>query len=322
MRVSKSEKAEAIAKLQEMCPPGSKVYCSLRHVSRSEAREAIMRIDAAEVAKVAAAAAFLPDGEAFRLSPPNAKTKALCKSRKLKPCEFYSLSILSGISCPGAKDCKAWAKVGPDGKRTIERGQGCEFQCFAASDEACYDETYKQREHNRALILKYKHDTYALAALLLRSIPSKARLIRVHIGGDFFCQSYLDAWVLVALSRPSLHVYAYTKSLHFVLALEASAADLPANLALVLSEGGMFDHLLAPLKALGFRSARVVFSEAEAKAQGLEVDHTDDLAAFGKANFALLLHGTQPAGSKASKAIRDMQQAGVKFGYVRNPGRK
>ena len=55
------------------------------------------------------------------------------------------------------------------------------------------------------------------------------------------------------------------------------------------------------------RSAKVVFSEAEAEKLGLEIDHDDSHAArpsMRDQDFALLIHGTQPAGSAASKALQ------------------
>ena len=57
----------------------------------------------------------------------------------------------------------------------------------------------------------------------------------------------------------------------------------------------------------------VVFSEEEAEQKGLEIDH-DDAHALGKKSFALLLHGTQPKGSEASKALQVLRKAG-KGGY-------
>lgn len=35
MKYSKEEKAEALARLRELCPPGTIVFCKLNHVSRS-----------------------------------------------------------------------------------------------------------------------------------------------------------------------------------------------------------------------------------------------------------------------------------------------
>jgi hypothetical protein len=58
----------------------------------------------------------------------------------------------------------------------------------------------------------------------------------------------------------------------------------------------------------GWKEALVVYSEQEAQERGLEIDHDDTHAAFGKDNFALLIHGTQPAGSAASQALQKIKR--------------
>ena len=61
------------------------------------------------------------------------------------------------------------------------------------------------------------------------------------------------------------------------------------------------------------RSAKVVFSEAEAEKLGLEIDHDDSHAArpsLRDQDFALLIHGTQPAGSEAAKALKELKGKG------------
>ena len=63
------------------------------------------------------------------------------------------------------------------------------------------------------------------------------------------------------------------------------------------------------------KSAKVFFSMDEANALGLEIDHTDDLAISGSDDFALVIHGSQPAGSAASKALSANKQKGF-TGYT------
>ena len=63
------------------------------------------------------------------------------------------------------------------------------------------------------------------------------------------------------------------------------------------------------------KSVKVFFSQDEADALGLEIDHTDDLAISGADDFALLIHGSQPAGSKASKALSANRKKGF-TGYT------
>ena len=81
---------------------------------------------------------------------------------------------------------------------------------------------------------------------------------------------------------------------------------MPDNLVLTASRGGKYDELI---DLHGWKEALVVYSEQEAIDKGLEIDHDDTHAAFGKENFALLIHGTQPAGSAASKALQVIKKA-------------
>jgi hypothetical protein len=58
----------------------------------------------------------------------------------------------------------------------------------------------------------------------------------------------------------------------------------------------------------------VVFSYEEAAALGFEIDHNDSHAMKAGPSFALLIHGSQPAGSDAAKAIAALRKQG-EFGY-------
>ena len=55
-------------------------------------------------------------------------------------------------------------------------------------------------------------------------------------------------------------------------------------------------------------------TEQEAIDLGLEVDH-DDSHCFGDKPFALLVHGSQPAGSEAGAAIAQRKKEGGFVGY-------
>ena len=59
--------------------------------------------------------------------------------------------------------------------------------------------------------------------------------------------------------------------------------------------------------------AEIVFSVKEAKQKGLEIDHDDSLAYGSSKSFALLIHGTQPAGSDAGKALSALKKQGLGF---------
>jgi hypothetical protein len=141
------------------------------------------------------------------------------------------------------------------------------------------------------------------------SLPANCGIVRLHVSGDFFKLAYLQGVIALAAERPDVLFYSYTKSLNFLRRItdwvDPSNGVVRDNFLLTVSEGGKFDSLIPQL---GVRTARVVYSEAEAN--GLPIDHDDSHAATKGGSFALLLHGTQPAGSEASKALSALKGKG------------
>ena len=190
----------------------------------------------------------------------------------------------------------------------IQDGPLTKFRCFAASDEAQYKNTRLQRWHNFEL-LKGK-SAFEMANLIEASLPLKANIIRVHVSGDFFNQNYFDAWMIVARKNPLRTFYAYTKSLNLWV---KTLGTIPKNFALNASRGGVHDALIGQYN---LKSAEVVFSTKEAEDKKLEIDHDDSHAYKSGKSFALLIHGTQPAGSPAAKALSALRKIGW-TGYSR-----
>ena len=190
----------------------------------------------------------------------------------------------------------------------MQNGPETKFRCFAASAEAVYPSVRKARWHNYDLLREAK-SLDNMAALILGSIPKKAGIIRIHVSGDFFNEQYFKAWVHVAKLRPEVIFYAYTTSLSYWV---NNILTIPDNFKLNASEGGKLDH---KIKENGLKFAKVVYSPEEAEALGLAIDHTDEAAYKTGQSFALLIHGQQPKGSKASAAIKDLKARGVKYSY-------
>jgi hypothetical protein len=186
-------------------------------------------------------------------------------------------------------------------------GQGTQFRCFSASQEAQYPSVRESRWRNWEL-LRSRGTAEGMAGLILDSLPKKAKVVRVHVSGDFFQAEYFAAWCLVARARPDVVFYAYTKSLSFWV---VRLGNIPDNLVLTASYGGRHDELIA---LHNLRYAKVVYSQAEADELGLEVDHDDSHAMRPGDSFALLLHGVQPPGSEASKALSALRAQGD-YGY-------
>ncbi len=251
----------------------------------------------------------------LKWSEANAKTHALAMIPTLQSYlrnkrKIYSLDLLSGWSCPMAVDCLS--KV-VDGK--IADGKFTKFRCFSASQEVVYPNVYNARKHNYDLLRACKSSD-SMLQLLRESMPHNLGICRIHVGGDFFNRMYFLAWLSLAELNPDRLFYAYTKSLPYWLKYRHYVDSLP-NFVLTASHGGRHDAMIAKEN---LRSAIVVFSEYQATLQGLDIDHDDSHAADpSKKNnsFALLIHGTQPAGSEAASALQVLRKNKVKHSYNR-----
>jgi hypothetical protein len=251
----------------------------------------------------------------LKYSPANAKTEALKQIDELKPFldgkrKIYSLDLLSGYSCPFAKGCLSKAVVDENGKRHIEDGKDNEFRCFSASQEVQYTNVYNLRKHNfdtlRGLHLN------DMIVKLHQAMPQNLGICRIHVAGDFFNSDYMFAWISMAILHTDRLFYAYTKSLKYWLKYR-EYIDLLDNFVLTASFGGRDDYMIAEHD---LRSTKVVFSEAEAGY--LDIDHDDSHAArpsLKHQDFALLIHGTQPKGTEAAEALKELKGKGS---YSRN----
>jgi len=213
-------------------------------------------------------------------------------------------SLPAGHSCPFAKLCLAKANR-QTGKLTT--GPDAEFRCYAASMENYRHGVRAAHWHNMDLLKKCK-TTAEMVDLILASLPKYSLYVRLHSSGDFYNQMYFDAWAEVARIEWRRVFYGYTKSLRYWVARQNT---LPGNLILTASQGGADDHLI---DLHGLRSARVVYSDQEAADLGLEIDHDDSHAMKPGPDFALLIHGMQPAGSEAAKAVASLKKQGW-YGY-------
>ena len=214
-------------------------------------------------------------------------------------------SLPAGHTCPAALLCQSRSNR-ITGKLTD--GSKCQFRCYAATAENLFATVRISRWRNFEALLACKGIT-PMADLIERSLPRKGiTLCRINSSGDFFSQSYFDAWVAVARNNPAIIFYAYTKALPFWI---ARLNEIPSNFRLVASRGGKYDILI---ERYNLRHVTVVFSEAEAIKGNLPIDHDDTHAWKHTGNFALLLHGTQPAGSVAGKVLYALRKQG-KGGY-------
>ena len=109
--------------------------------------------------------------------------------------------------------------------------------------------------------------------------------------------------------NPDKLFYAYTKSLRYWIKYREWADQIP-NFVLTASRGGRDDDMIMKHN---LRESVVVFSEDEAYERNLTIDHDDSHAAvpsWSNKDFALLVHGVQPAGTPASKAVSALKGKG------------
>ena len=220
-------------------------------------------------------------------------------------------SLPAGYTCPSALNCLSFANRAT-GK--IKDGIETQFRCYAASGESLFAVVRKSRWHNFETLRGKTIEQ--MVGIINLSIPRKNTThVRIHASGDFFTQDYFDAWLKVARINPALTFYAYTKQLPLWIARKG---QIPNNLHLVASRGGVHDKLIGQHR---LRSVRVVYTEKQAERLNIPIDHDDSHAWKTKRNFALLLHGTQPAKSKAAKAwhiIKTQGRGGYKADYFKS----
>jgi hypothetical protein len=238
----------------------------------------------------------------LQFSRGNAK---LDKLEKVVGGQVWTFSLLSGHTCPYAKDCLSSA-VESDGKLSILDGPHNLFRCFSASQEVLFRNVYNARKNNSEIVKLAAKSVPKAAKAISDNLPKKAKVVRIHVGGDFQTKAYFHAWIFAACANPHVTFYAYTKSLPFwIWAKELGI--IPKNFVLTASRGGWQDKLI---DQHNLRCAEVVFSEAEAKEKNLEIDHDDSHAVKNGKSFALLLHGVQPKGTEAAKALKKLKGKG------------
>ncbi len=228
----------------------------------------------------------------------------------LKLKNTITLSKSSGLTCPGAHECRAYADMNAQGKRSVKRFKDTKFTCYSATLEALYPSLYNLTRHNTSLLNEYikKDDFNGLVECFNVSLNKKRskniNLVRWNQSGDIYTRFELEALKKLASLNKDLIFYFYTKNL----ILFPSNRSIPNNMKITASYGGKYDYLID--RGYFKRFSKVVFSTLEAKKLNLPID-TDDSHAYedkGANGFALLLHGTQQKNTKASEALKEIKR--------------
>lgn len=169
-----------------------------------------------------------------------------------------------------------------DGFKTCPMAGACAAVCYARQGMYIMPNVRASREFNLRVIRDSVHEFIRLADEDLSGIKSK--LVRIHDSGDFFSQTYLDAWIFLARKHPAKTFYAYTKSLHL------DFSGLPGNFRVTQSEGGKLDASIDRKLS----HSRIFSSDAARRAAGYgNGSNTDTLAVRGAVKIGLVYHGTK-----------------------------
>lgn len=111
--------------------------------------------------------------------------------------------------------------------------------------------------------------------------------IRIHDSGDFYSPAYWRKWLGVILTNPDIYFYAYTKQVRMLRRIQ-----LPENLRLIFSEGGLFDD---EIDTETMFHSRVFKTREELIAAGYADASEDDLVAGMGTNhrIGLVYHGAE-----------------------------
>ena len=224
---------------------------------------------------------------------------------------------------PTGYTCSAWAKecltfANRETGKIVDAKSAC-FRCWSASQEAYSPQLRAKRWSNYETLKNLSKDdmAHAISVNLYKEVSEyyenheQLPIVRINVSGEFFSEDYFLAWLSV-VNRMQNYVdlfYAYTKALPLWI---KHKENIPTNLKLRASYGGKYDHLI---KEHNLPNAVVLFED---KAD-IQIDH-DDTKSRDPDNYhevGLLLHGTQPKQSDASKAVQKLKSQGFS-GYSQN----
>lgn len=118
-------------------------------------------------------------------------------------------------------------------RKTCPKAGTCAKDCYAAKLARIY-KGYAAKTERNFVLAKSAGFVNAVSAEIEATQP---KYFRMHGGGDFYSQAYLNKWLEIMKRFPKVQFYAYSKSLH----LEFGK---PKNFTLIKSFGGKLDSLI------------------------------------------------------------------------------
>ncbi len=108
--------------------------------------------------------------------------------------KIWAFSLPAETTCPGASE---W----------------CLKHCYMKPLEKLRKFILPMYEHNYKLSMRPDFAQRAIAELQYKGMMHpEARIVRVHVDGDFYDNDYISKWIKIAKAFPDWKFYAYTKS--------------------------------------------------------------------------------------------------------------
>jgi hypothetical protein len=153
---------------------------------------------------------------------------------------IFTFSLPSQITCPGSS-------------------QWCRKKCYGKRYERLRFKCRNAYERNFAL----SKTPEKFSRLMIGVIPRILSSFRIHVSGDFYCQEYIESWIKICSTFPTINFWAYTRSWN-VISLIGSLKKLRnlSNVQLFASTD--------PTMPLPPKDWRIAFIDEDFRAEGID----------------------------------------------------
>ena len=210
----------------------------------------------------------------------NSKLKLLAKYLKLPQNQVVSFDIPAGWTCPKADICKTFTIRETGKQKRVGR-----VLCYASKAELYAPNCRIMRWRNFDQLRACKGNHNKMFTLLLDSLPTNAKVVRIHSSGDFFSKSYFLAWAGLAVAFPDISFYGYTKILDYVI------SPLPDNFYLHYSYGSKDDKRWNPeIPTCFIKEREGQYPEYSVICNGEGTEHEDYFHILARKSFVIPAH--------------------------------
>ena len=184
-------------------------------------------------------------------------------NRKLDKDGIVSINMPPLLTCPSAGDCKKY--------------------CYAQVGQQAMGAAKALRLRNFKL---FSEDPTKFEEMAMQDIKlSGRRIIRWLDSGDILNTSFLKMMVRVARAFKEVKFYTYTKSISII--IRVGWKNLPINLKLIQSYGGLEDHLIDKTKPF----AKVFRTKEDIPKNFIDASYSDYASATTAKKIGLVVHG-------------------------------